>query len=262
MKRSLQFYKNAYRRILRLYPSPFRERFAEPMLQTFSDLLRERTEAGRGVFVFALGLFIETFGGILRENVSDMKIQKESIVRIAVGTGLVLLLPLVAMQFTNEVAWGAGDFIVAGVLLFGAGLGYNVVARKFSIVAYRRAVALTIATALLLVWVNLAVGIIGNEANLANLMFGGVLAIGLVGGLLARFQPRGMTWALVAMAVAQLSVSAITHVLGWGATFAVNGFFAALWIVSALLFHSASRGDSESFNDHATDHVGDGGGIL
>ena len=44
--------------------------------------------------------------------------------RIAAWTGaaLMLLLPLVAMQFTDEVNWSETDFIVAGALIGGTGL--------------------------------------------------------------------------------------------------------------------------------------------
>jgi hypothetical protein len=73
-----------------------------------------------------------------------------------------LLLPLLAMQFTDEVNWNLTDFIVAGVLLFGAGLTYEVLARKGDTVAYRVAVGIAVAAALLLIWMELAVGIFGT----------------------------------------------------------------------------------------------------
>jgi hypothetical protein len=43
-------------------------------------------------------------------------------VRIALVTGLILLVPLVGMLVTNDVNWGVFDFVLAGVLLGGAGL--------------------------------------------------------------------------------------------------------------------------------------------
>ncbi len=241
MKDLREFYKNGYTWILRLYPGPFRERFAESMLQTFSDLLHERTQAGKGLFLYALWVFVETSFGACRENATYMKLDNKLIVRIAIGTGAMLALPLIAMQFTDEVAWQVGDFIVAGILLFGSGLSVSLLAGRFPSIAYRMAVGLTVGAALFLVWANLAVGIIGNEENPANLIFGSVLVVGLVGGLVSRFQPRGMVRVMIAMAVVQLLISMITPILGWGPTFVVNGFFAALWIVSALLFHNADR---------------------
>ena len=35
---------------------------------------------------------------------------------------LVLLIPLIAMQFTDEVNWSGGDFVFAALLLLGVGI--------------------------------------------------------------------------------------------------------------------------------------------
>ena len=75
------------------------------------------------------------------------------------------MVPLIAMQFTDEVVWTLGDFVVAAVLLMGTGVSYEFLARKAGSVAYRSAVGLALAAALFLVWMNLAVGIIGSEDN-------------------------------------------------------------------------------------------------
>jgi len=77
----------------------------------------------------------------------------------AVITGTLLLVPLIAMQFTGEVAWGPGDFLVAGVLVFGAGRGMVVGVRQAKTAAARVAVVTCIAAVLLVVWAELAVGL-------------------------------------------------------------------------------------------------------
>ena len=159
----------------------------------------------------------------------------------AVAVALILLLPLLAMQVTDEVAWDLADFAVAGALLFGAGLTYELVARKMGSIAYRAAVGIAVATALLLVWMNLAVGIIGNEDNPANLMYVGVLAVGLIGALIVRFQPRGMARALFATALALMLVAVIALLAGLGYTLILTGFFVALWLTSARLFRKAAQ---------------------
>ncbi len=171
--------------------------------------------------------------------------------RIAAWTAaaLILLLPLVAMQFTDEVDWGVGDFIFAGILLGGTGLTYELAVRRTGSYAYRAAVGLALAAAFLLIWVNAAVGIIGSEDEPANLMFFGVLAVGIVGALIARFQPQGMARALFATALAQALTGVIALAAGFGATgplwwlrlLALTGFFVALFAGSAWLFQKAAQ---------------------
>jgi hypothetical protein len=69
---------------------------------------------------------------------------------------------------------------------------------------------------LLLVWLSLGVGIIGQDGDPANAMYFGVLAVGIVGALIARFRPGGMSRALLATALAQATVGAIALVGGLG----------------------------------------------
>ncbi|MFQ5761323.1 MAG: hypothetical protein ACE5HM_10160, partial [Acidiferrobacterales bacterium] len=75
------------------------------MEQTFNDLLRERAEEENRLFGFVLWMFVETFVGTVRENITVMVTQNKSIIRIAIATAFILLLPLLAMQFTDEVVW-------------------------------------------------------------------------------------------------------------------------------------------------------------
>ena len=224
------------------------------MEQTFNDLLRERTEEEKGLFGFALWMFVETSAGIIRENMTVIILQNKSIIRIALATAFILLLPLLAMQFTDEVVWDLADFAVVSVLLLGTSLAYELVARKAGAIVYRVAVGVALAAAFLLVWVNGAVGIIGNEGNPANLMYFGVLAVGVIGALIARFQPHGMARALCATAFAQMLVPVIAliiwqpQVTSWGTAgvvgvFILNAFFVMLLVGSALLFQRVSDSD-------------------
>lgn len=171
-----------------------------------------------------------------------------SVAGVALATGLVLLLPLLAMQVTDEVVWGPADFAAAGALVFGTGLAFVLAARKAGNTAYRAAVGVALAAAFLLVWLNLAVGVIGAEDDLANSMYAGVLAVGIIGAIVARLRPRGMARALFATALAQASVAGIALVFGLGSTgsppaelVALNGFFVALFAGSGLLFRRAAR---------------------
>ncbi|QJD77079.1 hypothetical protein [Spirosoma rhododendri] len=75
---------------------------------------------------------------------------------------LLLLLPLVAMQFTNEVNWTLSDFVVAGLLLLASGLSFEFALRKVRTSTYRIAACTAILAVLVLVWLELAVGIFGT----------------------------------------------------------------------------------------------------
>ncbi|MBT8401198.1 MAG: hypothetical protein KJO98_12030 [Rhodothermia bacterium] len=160
----------------------------------------------------------------------------------------ILSVPLIAMQFTDEVAWGIGDFAFAGALLLGAGFAYELAARTSINVAYRVAVGVALAAAFLLTWINLAVGIIGSDDNPANLMYWGVLAIAVIGVLLSRYEPRAMARAMFATAAAQALVAAIALSSGY-VTFVLTGFFVAMWLISASLFSKAAREQSGEVAD-------------
>ena len=148
---------------------------------------------------------------------------------------------------TDAMAWDLADFAFAGALVLGVGLTYELAAWATGDIRYRAAVAVGLAAAVLLVWLSTAVGMIGSEDNPANLMYGGVLAVGVVGAIAARFQRIGMARTLAAMALVQLSITGFALFTGIGTPesgpleiLLLNGFFAALWLTSALLFSNAA----------------------
>lgn len=77
---------------------------------------------------------------------------------IALATGVLLLIPLLAMQFTAEVNWDAFDFLVMGTLLFSAGSSFVLLARNLP-GRYRWIAGVGVALAFVYVWAELAVGI-------------------------------------------------------------------------------------------------------
>ncbi|MCV0395115.1 MAG: hypothetical protein K5872_02795 [Rhizobiaceae bacterium] len=160
-----------------------------------------------------------------------------------------MLVPAIGMQVSDEWNWGPFDFVFAAALLFGATLVFELVGRSAT-TAYRTAVGVAVATAVFLVWINAAVGIIGDDEPY-NLMYFGVLAIGLAGALAARLRPQGMALALVAMAVAQMLVPTIVLAVpdfrgvlaeppGVLGVFILNACLAALWLTSGWLFRRAA----------------------
>ena len=165
------------------------------------------------------------------------------------GAVLLLALPSVAMRFTGEVNWDLRDFVVMGALLGGSGLVVELATRDAKSLAYRFGVTLAVAASFLLVWVNLAVGFLGDEGNPANLMFLGIIAIAAGGAVAARGVPAGMAWAMTAAAAAQVLAGALGFAAGWSPPGAARlyevvmgtGLFTALWLGSAGLFVKAAR---------------------
>jgi hypothetical protein len=99
-----------------------------------------------------------------------MKMGKPA-VRVGLVTAFILLLPLVAMQMTDEVDWGLADFVAAGVLLGGAGLLLELAVKKPGNLVYRVAAAA----------IGVAAIVFGEADDAPGLMlFGGLLIVGTV----------------------------------------------------------------------------------
>lgn len=175
------------------------------------------------------------------------------IVWLTLITGGILLIPLIAMQFTNEVVWTLSDFIFAGTMIFGTGLAYKLITRNSEKMDYRIAFGLACAAGFLLVWANGAVGIIGSEANPINAWYYGVPFLGLIGAFISGFQANKMTVVLYLTAAAQALIAAIAIFGGYYQSppssvmeiIGVNGFFIVLWIASALKFRQAASENNE-----------------
>lgn len=156
------------------------------------------------------------------------------------AAAFLLALPAIAMQFTGEVAWGFRDFMIMGSMLAIACSICELAARISTSGAYRIAVSIAVGAAFLTVWANLAVGMIGSEANPYNLVFAGVIGVALLGSILVRFEAEGMMRVMMLTAVIQGSASALGLTADTrGAIFSMA--FSGLWLLSALLFRVASR---------------------
>jgi len=165
---------------------------------------------------------------------------------------LLLLLPLVAMQFTRDVNWSPFDFAFAAVMIGAVGIAFEVAVRATRNTAYRGALAIALAAAFLLVWINAAVGIIGDEDNPLNLLYLGVIAIAFGGMAWASFRARGAARAMNAAAAANAIVGVVAVVAGRNeppgivGLIVLNGFFVLLFLAAARLFGvAAASGDGE-----------------
>ena len=253
--RTIGRYRRWYARLLRLYPRPFRERFGESMAQTFTDLCRDRTDASRGLHAFALGTFAETFAAAIRENMTHL-MPTRTVIRWILITAAVLAVPALAMAAklaipdpgsgTDGVNWGPMDFAIIGVLVFVSGLLFEYVSTRARNVQHRAAAAIAVAAGLLLIWVNLAVGMIGDEGNPANLMYVLVLFVALAGATIGRFEPREASHAMFATAAAHVVVVVIALVGGMHPELRADAFFIAAWVASGLLFRQANLTRSPS----------------
>jgi hypothetical protein len=109
---------------------------------------------------------------IARHSTSqETRKMSKSAVRVALVTASILLLPLVAMQFTDDVDWGVFDFVFAGVVLGGTGLLLELAARRPRTVAYRAAASA----------IGLAAIVLGEADDAPGLvLFGCLLILGMV----------------------------------------------------------------------------------
>lgn len=156
---------------------------------------------------------------------------------------LLLTIPLLARW-----PWSLFDFVFMGALFGAVGLVIEGAVRASPNLAYRTGAGVAVAGVFLLVWVNGAVGVFGDEEGPANLMFFGVVTTAGLGSALARFRPAGMAWAMCATAAAQLVVVATVLGLGWASP-GLEGVreamlacgFAIAWLVSAGLFWRAAE---------------------
>ena len=91
-----------------------------------------------------------------------MIMQNKRLTGIVLTVALLLLIPLIAMQFTDQVNWTLSDFFVMGVLLLGTGLLCELVMRKVKKIGHRITICVAILAAFFLIWLELAVGIFGT----------------------------------------------------------------------------------------------------
>lgn len=156
------------------------------------------------------------------------------------GAALAWLTPLAARLFVPGMLWTPFDFIVWGVMLLVAAGLCEIGLRLSGNLVWRAGVVVAAGTSFLIVWSNLAVGIIGDENNPLNQIFFGVIAIAIIGAFLARFRARGMALAMAVTAAAQFGTAFIAlaheHIV-----FAIVGVFALGWLLSAWLFREAAR---------------------
>lgn len=175
-KAILQKSERIYDFLLKFYPKKYRQEFGEEMKYVFSQSLKDAyrkngeqgviTLWGRTIIDAGKSLFIQhrenREGGVtMNSKNTDLIMQNKVFLWIVLATGSILMIPLVAMQFTSEVDWKLGDFVIIGILLFGMSSLFVITARKVK-KKYRVAVGIAFVLAILYLWAELAVGIFTN----------------------------------------------------------------------------------------------------
>ncbi len=141
------------------------------------------------------------------------------------------------------------EFAILAAILGAIGFLCAIVWRKFPSKSYRAGVAIALGGAFLLFWINAAVGIVGDTNNDANMLYVGVIGLGVVGTAIARLRPNGMALTLVAMAVAMIAIAGYAMISNTATSgpiwprdvIGATAFFAALFLVSAWMFRKSER---------------------
>lgn len=158
-----------------------------------------------------------------------------------------LLTPLVMMRISDEWHWGIGSFVVAGIMIGGVGLLYELAERASGSWAYRAGVAVALAASFLMVW---ATFVRDDGTGLGYFL---VVTAAAVGGFSAWFRPAGMARAMLGVAIMQallglaIATAPSTANVPDGPSRALlfNGFFAGIWLISAAFFRAAAKRDQK-----------------
>jgi len=235
-------YRMSYAMLLRLYPRPFRERFGEAMAQSFQDLCLERRNASRPLFGLVLWIFLETSGGIVMEHVMRMNQLGKTTLRVALVALGLLMVPLVASRVVEGWNWRPSAFVFVYLLFFATGMAYALIARRMGARSYKAGVLVALVAGFALGWSNMVH--VADSGHPENLAYYSVLAVGIVGALLARLRAQGLALTLFAMA-GTLAVIALLLPSGAPPDMARrmaigHAVFVALFLASGLLFRRAS----------------------
>jgi hypothetical protein len=159
---------------------------------------------------------------------------------------LLLVVPLAASRFSAGWNWSPLDYAFAWVMFAGAGIIYTLVSNSAGSRQYKIAGMIALVAVFLLIWVNGAMGIIGDGD--INLLYALVPAIIFLGSIAARFKPRGMSNVLLIAAVVQVIIPIAALVSGTqdfapgvAQVFVLNGAWVAAFLGSALLFRQAGE---------------------
>ncbi|MEZ5412930.1 MAG: hypothetical protein R3F03_01320 [Opitutaceae bacterium] len=167
---------------------------------------------------------------------------------VALTPLILLTIPFIGNFTVEGCNWSGSDFLIMGLLIAVTTFIWRLlVTRPSANLAYRLGAGLGVGTGFLLVWVSLAVAVIGDD-NPANALYLGSILAGLIGTGIARFQPRGMARAAFAAATVTFFVPIIAWFVdandfspGVAPVFLLNSVFVLMFAGAGLLFSHAAK---------------------
>lgn len=175
----------------------------------------------------------------------------KTILRPLIVTALILILPLIGINTVEGWNWTGSDFVGAGVLLFIPALAFELLIRKSGSLLYKLGAALAVLTIFLIVWVNLAVGIIGDEDNPSNVLYFFAVITAISGWFVAGTDARRIARAMFATAAVLVLIplliitgapnAVLAESSGMVRYLALSSFFVLMFVGSALMFRKSVR---------------------
>jgi hypothetical protein len=166
----------------------------------------------------------------------------KTILRVALGSLGLLMVPLVASRVVKDWNWNVGAFVLLYLLFFVTGMLYAAIARKMGFWAYKAGVGVALVGGFALGWSTMVQT--ADSGHPERLWYLSVLVVGFIGACLARWKAPGLAVTLFAMATV---LALISVVLPPGAPSDMalrmtigHGVFVVLFTASGLLFRHAS----------------------
>lgn len=158
-KTVIQNSERIYSFLLQFYPKKYRQEFGEEMKYVFSESLKDAYKE-QGILHFWVRTVIDSGKSVIIQHLENQKegnSMKKSLLRITLGTALLLMIPLLGRW-----PWTISDFILMAVLIFLAGLGIDLFIRQKSKNMNKAVIGIIIVLGILWLWVELAVGLFTN----------------------------------------------------------------------------------------------------
>lgn len=178
----------------------------------------------------------------LVESTAVRRLNHWRIARWAAALAL-LLTPLVMMQISDEWHWTIGSFLLAGAVIGGVGLLYELAERANGSRAYRAGASVALVVSFLTVWTT----IVRDDGN--GIGFFLLIMAAVVGGFSCWFRPAGMSRTMFGVAIMQgflataIATAPSTAKVSDGSLKALlfSCSFAVLWLISAAFFRAAAK---------------------